>query len=62
MKRGWLIISCRHAHELLSERMDKPLATGDRLKLWLHLRICDMCTRVEGQMDFMRKALRRLGE
>jgi hypothetical protein len=62
MKQGWLLIPCRHAHELLSERMDKPLAQGDRFRLWLHLRICDMCARVEQQMDFMRKAMRRLGE
>lgn len=61
MKRGWLLIPCRHAHELLSERMDQPLAAGDRLRLWLHLRLCDMCARVERQMDFMREAMRRLG-
>lgn len=62
MKPGWLMIRCRHAHELLSARMDKPLGAGDRLRLWLHLRICDMCARVERQMDFMRRAMRRLGE
>jgi hypothetical protein len=62
MKQGWLLIPCRHAHELLSERMDEPLGPGDRVRLWLHLRICDMCARVEQQMDFMRKAMRRLGE
>ena len=62
MKRSGLLIPCRHAHELLSERMDRPLAAGDRLRLWLHLRICDMCARVGRQMDFMRRAMRRLGE
>ena len=62
MKPAWVMISCRHAHELLSARMDKPLGAGDRLRLWLHLRICDMCARVERQMDFMRRAMRRLGE
>jgi hypothetical protein len=61
MKRGWLLIPCRHAHELLSERMDKPLGAGNRMRLWLHLKICDMCSRVERQMDFMRKAMQRLG-
>lgn len=62
MKTGWLLIPCRHAHELLSERMDRPLATGDRLRLWLHLRVCDLCARIERQMDFMRRAMRQLGE
>ena len=62
MRHGWLLIPCRHAHELLSERMDKPLAKGDRLRLWLHLRICAMCARIERQMDLLRAAMRRLGE
>lgn len=62
MRRGWLLIRCRHAHELLSERMDKPLARGDRFRLRLHLMVCDMCARIERQMDFMRRAMRRLGE
>jgi hypothetical protein len=62
VSKGWLLIPCRHAHELLSERMDKPLGMPDRLRLWLHLRICDACARVEQQMDFLRKAMRRLGK
>ena len=55
-------ITCRHAHELMSERMDHPLPWLSRLRLQMHLRICAMCARVEQQMDFMRKAMRRLGE
>jgi hypothetical protein len=62
MKRGWLLIPCRHAHELLSERMDRPLTWGDRFRLRLHLMVCEMCARVERQMDFMRRAVRRLGD
>lgn len=62
MTKGWLMIPCRHAHELLSQRMDRPLGGGDRLRLWVHLRLCDACTRVEQQMDFMRRAMRRLGQ
>lgn len=55
-------ITCRHAHELLSERMDHPLPLLARVRLQLHLRACHLCARVEQQMDFMRKAVRRLGE
>jgi hypothetical protein len=62
MSKGWLLIPCRHAHELLSQRLDEPLGTGDRLRLWMHLRICAACARVEKQMDFMRQAMRRIGE
>ncbi|HET9024445.1 MAG TPA: anti-sigma factor [Burkholderiaceae bacterium] len=47
---------------MLSERMDRPLARGERWRLWLHLRLCDMCSRFASQMDFLRSAMRRLGE
>ncbi|UCG98106.1 MAG: zf-HC2 domain-containing protein [Burkholderiales bacterium] len=62
MKRGWVLIPCRQAHELLSERLDQPLSAADRLRLWLHLRICDACARVDQQLQFMRSAMRRLGQ
>jgi len=62
MKHGWVIIPCSHAHELLSARMDRPLGAADRLRLWLHLLICEMCARIERHMDFMRQAMRRLGQ
>jgi hypothetical protein len=60
MKMGWKM-SCRDAHQLLSERMDRPLGGLERLRLRLHLGICRACSRVERQMDLMRHAMRRLG-
>ena len=57
-----LKITCKDAHRLLSERMDRPLPRGERWRLWLHLRFCDMCSRVGRQMAFLRSAMRRLGE
>jgi hypothetical protein len=56
----WTRISCRTAHELLSRRMDQPLPAGDRLRLWFHLRACQLCSRVERQMGLMRAAMRRI--
>jgi hypothetical protein len=53
-------ITCRQAHRLLSERMDRPLARGERFRLWLHLTVCDMCTRVARNMATLRAAVRRL--
>jgi hypothetical protein len=55
-------INCRQAHVLLSERMDRQLGVGEVLRLRAHLLICEMCSRVGKQMDFMRQAVRRLGE
>lgn len=57
----WALISCQHAHRLLSERMDHPLGPVPRARLWMHLRICDACVRVAQQMGLMREAIRRLG-
>ena len=57
-----LKITCKEAHRLLSYRMEHPLRRGERWRLWLHLRFCGMCSRVDHQMDFLRSAMRRFGE
>ena len=58
---NWLRIKCQHAHELMSARMDHaPLSTGDRFKLWLHLRFCEFCARIEKQMSFLSEAVKRI--
>jgi hypothetical protein len=62
VKETWLMIPCRAAHRLISEGMDRPLETGERLRLSLHLSMCSTCARIERQMDFLRQALRRLGQ
>ena len=62
MRLSWIRIPCSHAHRLLSERMDRPIRAGERWQLWLHLLICDMCSRFERQIDFMRTAVRRIGQ
>jgi hypothetical protein len=61
MSKGWIRIPCSHAHRLLSEQMDQPLSRGHKWRLWLHLRFCDACSRVERQLAVMRLAMRRLG-
>jgi hypothetical protein len=53
------VISCQEASRLLSQRQDRPLVFGERVKLRLHLVLCDVCTRFAAQLDFMREALRR---
>lgn len=61
MSKGWIRIPCSHANELLSEQMDRPLPRGRAWRLWLHLRFCDACSRIERQLAVMRSAMRRLG-
>lgn len=59
---GRLKINCRQANQLLSERMDRSMTTMERFRLWLHLRYCDACSKVERQLGIMQSAIRRLGE
>ncbi len=59
---GWLIgltPPCREVVKLASEDMNHPLPFGTRLKLRLHLMICDACERYRRQLRSIREALRR---
>ena len=55
-------LSCQHASRLLSQREDEPLPRGKRLRLRLHLMICDACTNVSRQFAAMRMAMRAIRE
>jgi hypothetical protein len=44
---------------LLSQAQDQPLRLADRLRLRMHLLICERCRRVSQQLDFLRIAVRR---
>jgi hypothetical protein len=54
-------ITCRHAHRLMSERMDRVLSTAEAVRLCKHLRACGWCRRVDGQLVALRAAMRRIG-
>ncbi|MFZ6757236.1 zf-HC2 domain-containing protein [Undibacterium sp. Ji50W] len=54
-----LFIACKQAHQLISEGMDRRLSLSERSKLKMHLAICDYCTSFNGQMSFMRTAMRQ---
>ena len=53
------MLSCKEASRLLSQRQDRPLTLGERVKLRLHLAACTACTRFSRQLAFMREALAR---
>ena len=55
-------ISCQQASRLLSQRQDMPLPLGQRLKLRVHLSVCDACRNVSRQFDTLRLALTRWRE
>jgi hypothetical protein len=56
------VMSCKEASLLLSEAEDRRLSLVERLKLRLHLALCDYCTRFSQQLAFLRAAMRRYRE
>jgi hypothetical protein len=50
-------LTCREASRLLSRGLDRKLTVGQRASLRLHLTLCDACTRVKAQFEFIRRAL-----
>jgi hypothetical protein len=51
--------TCKEVHRLVSEGMDRDLSIVERTRVRLHLVVCQACTRFNGQMDLLRKAMRR---
>ena len=45
-----LMHSCKRVAELLSQRLDEPLGWIDRVRMRIHLSMCDNCRNVEQQM------------
>lgn len=42
--------SCKKVAELLSQRFDEPFGLVDRLRLRVHLSMCNNCRHVENQL------------
>jgi len=53
------MISCRDAHLLLSEALDRPLSAGERAALRLHTLLCIGCRNYRRQLALLRQACRR---
>lgn len=56
-----LLPDCQEVSRLLSDGQDRRLPVKQRAQLRLHLVMCDTCRNVEGQMEFLRRAVRELG-
>ena len=50
-------ISCKDASRLISQLQDGNIPLAQRLRIRLHLMVCDACTRFEQQLRFLRSAL-----
>ncbi|HTH47327.1 MAG TPA: zf-HC2 domain-containing protein [Candidatus Limnocylindria bacterium] len=64
--RGILVLAaltppCRQITQLASRAYDRPLTFWTRLRLRVHLGICDACERYLRQIDFLHEASAKLG-
>jgi hypothetical protein len=50
--------TCREVHRLVSEGMDRELSFVERARMRIHLVVCVACTRFNGQMELIRRAMR----
>jgi hypothetical protein len=57
-----MLLNCKEASRLVSRREDEPLARADRLRMWLHMLVCDACRAFERQTALLREAMRRYRE
>lgn len=55
------MLNCKQTTKLLSEKQDRPLSFRERFALRLHLMMCSGCTNYDRQLEFIRKACRRIG-
>jgi predicted anti-sigma-YlaC factor YlaD len=56
-----MILTCKEATRLVSQGLDRPLGFVERLRLRLHLAMCDGCRNFKVQMRVLRKAAQRIG-
>ena len=55
-----MIISCKHASQLISKSLDQRLPFFDRVSLRLHLLICNVCSRFRQQLYTLKSAIKEL--
>lgn len=54
------MLSCKQASRLISQSLDRRLHWHERLRLRLHLMLCDMCTRFRRQLLVLRDTVQQM--
>jgi len=57
-----MMLSCKQVTRLVSQGLDRELGFAERVKLRVHLAICDGCTNFRDQMALLREAMARLAD
>ena len=55
-------LDCKDVSRLISQGLDEDLPAGDRARMRLHFVMCQTCRNVDEQMQFIRRAVRKLGD
>jgi hypothetical protein len=55
------LITCREVTRLVSRLQERPASRSERVRLRLHLAVCEACSRFERQLALLREAMRRYG-
>jgi hypothetical protein len=58
----WLHLSCRSFIELASEKHERPLRRGERIRQGFHRLICRICRVQERRLDQLRRLAREAAE
>ena len=56
------MLSCKEISRLYSESMDRTLSLRQRLSLWMHLRMCRLCSGFAKNLQLLRHAARRCAD
>jgi hypothetical protein len=57
-----MMLSCKEVTRMVSQGLDRRLGLFERLRLRVHLAICDGCANFTKQVAFIRKAMARLAD
>ena len=57
-----MMLTCKEVSRLVSQGLDRRLGFGQRVRLRVHLAICESCTNFSKQVAFLRQAVARLGD
>jgi hypothetical protein len=56
------LLTCKEVSVLASQQHERPLTLWERFTLKIHLSVCNGCRRMVKQIEFIRRAVRRLAE
>lgn len=55
-------MSCRQATFLCEKKCEEKISLGERLGMWLHMRMCSLCRMFKEQSDFISVEAAKLKE